>query len=416
MAILQHIGRGPKSEIAAALQSGALVIGDLVVTTGANGNELILIERDGSQVVIKSRTQSELTVLGKTVPAGSDIDAVVGVLAEAFADTLGDLPEGKTVAQAIAEAQAAATYNDSEVRSLISAAQNKVDALGAKIGNVAQGTTVVQMIEDAQAAATYDDTQVKADIKANADAIAAHKESIDNVVTTLVGDDTNKSVRTIANEELAAQLLSGNADADFKTLQELATWLEDHPEDAAEMNLAITNLQNLVGTIPEGATATDIVGYIQELVNAEKSRAEGVEGGLDERITELEGLVGDGGSVDDKIEAAKQAAITSANGYTDEKMTAEVTARNEAIATAKGEANTYTDNKVAGEVTARNEAIATAKGEANTYTDGKIDAEVTARNEAIAAADATNLAAAKAYTDGKISAATTWVDFGTVTE
>lgn len=35
--------------------------------------------------------------------------------------------------------------------------------------------------------------------------------------------DSGKSVRTIANEELASQLLSGSADADFKTLQELAS-------------------------------------------------------------------------------------------------------------------------------------------------------------------------------------------------
>ena len=394
MAILQHIGRGPKSEIAAALQSGALVIGDLVVTTGSNGNELVLIERDGSQVVIKSRTDSELTILGKTVPAGSDLDAVIGVLAEAFADTLGELPEGKTVAQAIADAQTAATYDDTQVKADIKANADAVSALAGKVGEVPEDKTVVQMIADAQTAATYDDTQVKADIKANADAIAAHKESIDGVVTTLVGDDANKSVRTIANEELAAQLLSGDADADFKTLQELAAWLEDHPEDAAEMNLKITNLQTLVGTIPEGATATDIVGYIQELVNAEKSRAEGVEGGLDERITELEGLVGEGGSVDEKIEAAKQAAITSSNGYTDEKIAAEVTARDEAISTA-----------VAAEATARGTAINEA-----------IAAEVTARDAAIAAADATTLASAKAYADELVSGATTWVDFGTVTD
>lgn len=76
---------------------------------------------------------------------------------------------------------------------------------------------------------------------------------ISGKVDTLVGSDANKSVRTIANEELAAQLLSGAADADFKTLQELAAWLEGHPESASAMNEAIgtnsTNINNLTADV-----------------------------------------------------------------------------------------------------------------------------------------------------------------------
>ena len=126
-------------------------------------------------------------------------------------------------------------------------------------------------------------------------------------VATLIGSDAGKSARTIANEELAAQLLSGKADADFKTLQELAAWLEDHPEDVATINLNISNLQTLVGTLPEDATATDVVGYIAELVAAEKSRAEGIEKDLDDRLKLVEAAVGEGGGVADQIKAAVDA-------------------------------------------------------------------------------------------------------------
>ena len=121
---------------------------------------------------------------------------------------------------------------------------------------------------------------------------------------------------------------------------------------------------------------------------------------------------------DEAIATAKGEAIESSNGYTDEKIAAEAEARNGAIATAKGEANTYTDEKIAAEVTARDEAIATAKGEANThaeqqatgaltsakvYTDEKIAAEVTARDEAIATAKD----AANDYTDKQVAAEAT---------
>lgn len=64
---------------------------------------------------------------------------------------------------------------------------------------------------------------------------------------TLIGSDAGKSVRTIANEELAAQLLSGKADADFKTLKDLANWLESHPEDAFAMNTAINSMKQNLG-------------------------------------------------------------------------------------------------------------------------------------------------------------------------
>ena len=67
----------------------------------------------------------------------------------------------------------------------------------------------------------------------------------DGTVTTETIDysdiDKGKAIRTIAIEELSYQLLSDKAEADFKTLQELGAWIEDHPENVAEMNLAIQN-------------------------------------------------------------------------------------------------------------------------------------------------------------------------------
>lgn len=90
-------------------------------------------------------------------------------------------------------------------------------------------------------------------------ASASALTALDTVVTTVVGTDSGKSMRTVANEELAAQLLSGKADADFKTLQDLAAWLEDHPESAAAMNEAIeanaTAIENEVTRATSAETA-----------------------------------------------------------------------------------------------------------------------------------------------------------------
>ena len=87
-------------------------------------------------------------------------------------------------------------------------------------------------------------------------------------VATLIGSDDAKSVRTIANEELAARLIPASAKESLDTLQEIAAWIQQHPDDAAAMNTAITNLQNLVGTLPAETTATTVVGFITAEVAA----------------------------------------------------------------------------------------------------------------------------------------------------
>lgn len=90
--ILDKLGRGPKSGIAAAIESGKLDAGDFVITNGTDGEELVLIERDKSQVVIKSRTQNDISVMGvnlstevadgKTIPAGTDLDTFIRKLVQ----------------------------------------------------------------------------------------------------------------------------------------------------------------------------------------------------------------------------------------------------------------------------------------------------------------------------------------------
>ena len=103
-------------------------------------------------------------------------------------------------------------------------------------------------------------------------------------LTTLIGEDADKSVRTIANEELSKQLIPENAAEALDTLQEIAAWIQAHPGDAAAMNKAIEDLEALVGTLPEGITATNVTGYIGEVkaaleqsISAEQARAEAAE-------------------------------------------------------------------------------------------------------------------------------------------
>lgn len=118
----------------------------------------------------------------------------------------------------------ASYLNTLAAKSDVETLQQAVDTLGA----LAQKDTVSQEDLDEALAALIDS-------KADASAL----EEVAGKVNTLIGDDSGKSVRAIANEELAAKLIGENAKESLNTLEEIAAWIQDHPDDAAAMNAAI---------------------------------------------------------------------------------------------------------------------------------------------------------------------------------
>lgn len=98
------------------------------------------------------------------------------------------------------------------------------------------------------AALAYKAQVSESDLDAALTAVLAAKAAKADVAT-LIGTDTGKSVRTIANEELAAQLIPEGAQESLDTLTEIAQWIQDHPDDAAAMNTAIAKLNGIVAGI-----------------------------------------------------------------------------------------------------------------------------------------------------------------------
>ena len=138
------------------------------------------------------------------------------------------------------------------------AVQTEVDALEAKVGTVPESKTVVQMIEEAQEAATYDDTEIKSKVQANTDAIG-----VLNGGATVEG-----SVKKTVADEIA-KVVAG-APESFDTLKELSDWIATHGQDAAEMNSAIVALQNIldgIGDTESGEKAT-VVAYVTDAIAA----------------------------------------------------------------------------------------------------------------------------------------------------
>lgn len=154
-------------------------------------------------------------------------------LAEGKIDKLnGDKTVEGSVAKAIADLQGKTESTVADVDARVCTIEdNYTDhgdvetAINKAIGTNPDKKTVVQLIEDAKTAASYDDTELSGKID------------------TLVGTDTGKSARTIANEELAKQLIPENAQESLDTLAEIAAWIQAHPGDVSAMNAAITALQ-----------------------------------------------------------------------------------------------------------------------------------------------------------------------------
>lgn len=131
----------------------------------------------------------------------------------------------------------------------------KVDDYNYKLQSKEKGATAwTDVVGGTITIPKYDDTDVKADI-----------DAVSDKVTTLIGSDANKSVRTIANEELAKQLIPDNASESLDTLQEIASWIQQHPEDAATMNSKIATLE---GTSHTHANATVLDGITSAKVTS----------------------------------------------------------------------------------------------------------------------------------------------------
>lgn len=271
---------------------------------------------------------------------------------EAIATLNGGANTEGSVAKAVADAKAGLETKISAVDAKAVAAQaaaddakNAADAVDAKVGAVPEGSTVMTEIQKVKDAA-YNDAEVRGLIKTNADnitALSGRADAVEGKVSTLVGEDAGKSARTIANEELTKQLIPEGAKESLDTLQEIAAWIQNHPDDASAMNAAIAALKTKVGDIPEGATATTVVAYIKELVDAEKVRATGVESGLDTRVNAVEAKLGDGeGSVSKQIEAAVKVE-TDARIAADSALDGKITTAKAAADKAQGDVDALKD-------------------------------------------------------------------------
>ena len=153
-------------------------------------------------------------------------------------------------AKASANESAIATLNETTIPGINNEIAKKVNARDiftkTEIGTIAEGKTLVQMIADAQSAATYDDTEIKASIKTNTDALAI-----------LNGDvETAGSVAKIATDAAKAEVAAvvDSAPEAFDTLKEIATWITEDETATEALISRVTANENAITAINHADT------------------------------------------------------------------------------------------------------------------------------------------------------------------
>lgn len=194
-----------------------------------------------------------------------------GVIAKFEAATAGNVitvaEDGKTIVDSgIALANLATDEELADVQAIADEARTKGLALEALMGVIpetSKAETLVAYIQELTSGIAADVDKAREDIS-----------GLRTDVDKLNGDAT---VEGSVDYKVAQEIAKIVADApeSLDDLKEISTWITTHETDAAGMNLAIQNnktaietLESYVGTLPEGATATTVVEYIAEALEA----------------------------------------------------------------------------------------------------------------------------------------------------
>lgn len=296
-----------------ALASAKTYANGLVGDTSAIGKKVAALEGKVDVDSVSGAIDTAKTEAINTAGTNADTKiatAKTAILGEGHTGTVKEayeLAASKTTMKAVEDkGYAVKTEVDTAVADAKKAgtdAQTSVNALSDKVGTVPADKTIVQMIADAQAAATYNDSAVKASIKANADAITKLNgtDTVEGSVAKTVKDAVAVEQKRAEDKEQANATAVADVksrvdtflaaaevgDAAVDTLKEIQTYISTHGSAADQMVKDIA--ANKKAVEDEAARAKAEETKLNTAITDETSRATGIESGLATRLTTLEG-------------------------------------------------------------------------------------------------------------------------------
>ena len=284
------------------------------------------------------------------------------------------------------------------------------EAIEAKIGTVVEGKTVVQMIEEAEASATYDDTQVKADIKSNADAIDAIEA---DYLTSADKEELQGNIDEVAGDvaDIAADYLKDSDKTELEGKINSKVAQSDYDTKMSEIDQTTGSLQTQINTIMNNPDAEGAINSINEFttwVSEHGTIADGMRTDINANAKAIEDEAKRAGEAEsalsgrlDNLEAIDHEAYVAADTALKNELNAEIDKKADATALADAvQALEGADTGLGNRITALENKFGGAEGSVE---DMIADAQAAA--EATAAADATQKAnaaeaAAKSHADG----------------
>ena len=349
------------------------------------------------------------------------------------------------------KAAAADVYTKGEVDGMVDTLEAADLAINNLIGDVTEGKTVVEMIADAKTAATYNDAEVRGLIGANTDAIAKEVEDREGAVsglkTELEGKIAEKVAQSAYDTKVAALVaederlagLIGDMDEAYKAADaDLDGRIAALESDITGLSGAM-HFKGVVEALPETTEGyndgdTIIVGQKEYVVNGEAFVELGDVSAEVQRITDLEGVVGDANSglvkaiADEKaraegaeadLAAADATNLQAAKDYADAAVEAlniaqyakqtDLDGAVTRIGTAEGKITALETASATHALKTEVEAVSTALEEyktahASDYTNAQIDAAIDADVKVVAdELDAYKEAHASDYTNEQIN-------------
>lgn len=318
-------------------------------------------------------------------------DAEVDALIEGINNVIGEVEEGKTVIELIAEAQTAATYDDTEVRGLISDNAAAIDAIEADYLVEADKTELAGLISTEEARA-------KAAEEVNAAAIVTEKgraESAESALQAAIDVEKGRLDAFLAAAEV------GEAAVD--TLKEIQSYITSDLEAADQMvkDIAanakaisdeVTAREEAVSGLNDRVVALEEIDH-PALVKEAKDHADNLNSAMNLRVVALEEI-----DHDKILQDAKDYADGLAVNY---DAAGSAAAAESAAKTYADGLNSAMDLRV---VALENYDHAALVTEAKNYADG-LDTAMDTRVKALEEIDHAALiegavAEAKAYADG----------------
>lgn len=361
--------------------------------------------------------------LANAATAQGEIDALEAVV--------GTVEEGKTVVGLIETAQTAAD-----------GAQASVDALAGKVGEVPAEKTIVQMISEAQTAATYDDAEVRELISDNAKAIEAEKERAEGVegglrtdVDAIKGDYLKAADKEALQTQINTIMNNPDAEGAINSINEFTQYVTEHgtiaegfrsdidknKEDIAANAKAIADQATSDAATYE--TKTDASSKLEEA----KQFATDLNSGMNARVEALEAIDHEHENkalldtyTQTEVDLADAVAKKHSHTFNETELNkiaeGDVAKWNAAEQNAKDHADAEIAKLADGAVKTNTEAIATLKGEGDGSIKKMVDDAVAAEAEIARAAEKANAdaidaieadylkAADKTELEGKITA------------